>query len=101
MRTKIFVDNLSLETSAQEIHDHFSRGGRAVASVTIVLDRESGQSRGFGFVEMAADVDSAALIGALDGVKLRGHALLVSEVDEEKGPPQSSGRPLGDFCGRW
>jgi RNA recognition motif-containing protein len=96
----IFVDNLSLETSEQDLHDIFACQGRSVASVSIVTDGASGRSRGFAFVEMAPGTDLAAVVTALHGTELRGHALLVSEADD-RGPPQRSGRPLGDFGGRW
>jgi len=101
MRTgAIFVDNLSFETSEQELRDLFSEDGRHVESVSIVTAAESGQSRGFAFVEMAPGTALATVVNALHGRQLRGHALLVSEADD-RGPPQRSGRPLGDFGGRW
>jgi RNA recognition motif-containing protein len=101
MRTRIFVDNLSFETTAGELHDLFSADGRVVSGVSIVTDGESGQSRGFGFVDMLAGTDVAALLVALEGKPLRGRALLVSETHEPGQPPQRSGRLLGDFGGRW
>ncbi|MCK6458583.1 MAG: RNA-binding protein [Planctomycetes bacterium] len=101
MRHRIFIDNLSLETTELDLHDLFAGNGRSVASVSIVRDDESGQSRGFGFVEMSAGTDVAALVVALDGRELRGRALLVSKAHEPGHMPQRSGRPLGDFGGRW
>lgn len=101
MGTRILVDNLSLETSEHELHDHFSGEGHAVESVSIVTDHESGQSRGFGYVEMGGSSDMTAVVIALHGKELRGRALLVSEADELAELPQRSGRPLGDFGGRW
>lgn len=101
MPTRIFVDNLSFETTAGDLHDFFSGDGRVVTSVAIVTDDESGQSRGFGFVDMTAGTDVAALLLALDGKELRGRLLLVSETHEPGQPPQRSGRLLGDFGGRW
>jgi len=95
----IFVDNLSFETSEQELWDLFSEDGRHVTSVSIAA-AESGQSRGFAFVEMAPGTELATVVIALHGKELRGNALLVSETDD-RGPPQRSGRPLGDFGGRW
>ena len=101
MRTRIFVDNLSFETTAGELQDFFSGDGRVVATVAIVTDDESGQSRGFGFVDMSAGTDMGALLLALDGKQLRGRALFVSETHEPGQLPQRSGRLLGDFGGRW
>ncbi|MFI5403637.1 MAG: RNA recognition motif domain-containing protein [Planctomycetota bacterium] len=100
MGTRILVDNLSLETSEHELHDHFSGSG-AVESVSIVMDHESGRSRGFGYVDMEANSDMEAVVVALHGKELRGRALLVSEEEALAGMPQRSGRPLGDFGGRW
>lgn len=101
MRNRLFVDNLSLETTELDLRDAFSWDGGTVESVSIATDGESGRSRGFGFVEMATDTDVPALILALDGRQLRGRAMLVSDAQHPGHPPQRSGRPLGDFGGRW
>jgi RNA recognition motif-containing protein len=101
MRTgKIFVDNLSFETSEQDLMDVLSEDGWHVENVSIATAGEAGQSRGFAFVEMARGTEPATVVNSLHGRELRGHALLVSEADD-RGPPQRSGRPLGDFGGRW
>ena len=101
MRTgKIFVDNLSFETSEQDLRDMFSEDGRHVESVSIATAGEAGPSRGFAFIEMAPGIELATVVKALHGRELRGHVLLVSEEDDG-GPPQRSGRLLGDFGGRW
>jgi RNA recognition motif-containing protein len=101
MRHRVFIDNLSLETTELDLRDLFGGAGRTVASVSIVTDDESGRSRGFGFVEMSPGTDIPALVLALDGRELRGRAMLVSEAHEPGHLPQRSGRPLGDFGGRW
>jgi RNA recognition motif-containing protein len=101
MGTTLFVDNLSSATRAQDLHDLFSRNGRHVRNVSLVTDPESGQSRGFGFVEMAAGTEMAAVLEALNGTEFLGRLLSLSEVTERGGTPQRSGRPLGDFGARW
>jgi RNA recognition motif-containing protein len=103
MGTRIFVGNLSFETSEQDLHDLFAGDGRSIASVSIVMDRDSGRSRGFGFVELASGGDAAAVIGALNGKELHGRALRVSEAHERAERPQRSSRPgggSGGFGGR-
>ncbi|HEX5136941.1 MAG TPA: RNA-binding protein [Planctomycetota bacterium] len=96
----IFVDNLSFETSEQDLREMFSEDGRSVERVSIATAGDAGQSRGFALVEMAPGTELAGVVQALHGRELRGHVLLVSEADD-RGPPQRSGRPLGDFGGRW
>lgn len=78
MSKKIYVGNLSFQTSEQGLRDHFSPHGE-IQSATIVTDRETGQSRGFAFVEMDAAGANAA-IAALDRVELDGRSLKVNEA---------------------
>ncbi len=78
MSKKIYVGNLSFDTSESGLRDCFAQHGE-VHSVSIVMDRETGRSRGFAFVEM--DPGSAeAAISALDGVDLDGRNLKVNEA---------------------
>jgi heterogeneous nuclear ribonucleoprotein A1/A3 len=101
METRVLVGNLAVQTREHELHDLFSGDGRAVESVRILRDGESGRSRGFGFVEMAVATDIDAVILAMNGRELHGRALLVTETYDRAHPPQRSGRPLGQFGGRW
>ena len=91
MGTRIFVGNLSFETSEQDLHDLFSADGRQIEKVSIVTDRDSGRSRGFGFVEVHAGADTSAVITALNGKELHGRQLRVSEAHERAERPNRSG----------
>jgi len=95
MRKKIYVGNLSFKTNEQGLRDHFAQHGE-VLSATIVTDRETGQSRGFGFVEMDAAAADAA-IEALDQVELDGRSLKVNEAK----PRENRGGGGGGRRERW
>ena len=95
MGTRMFVGNLSYETSEQDLHDLFSRDGRSVASVSVVMDRISGRSRGFAFVEMAAGTEMPSVISAMDGCELNGRALRVSAAHDRIERPQRRSPPHG------
>jgi RNA recognition motif-containing protein len=84
MSTKLYVGNLSYESSEEDLRELFARDGRTVDSVNIITDRESGRPRGFAFVEMASADDATAAISALDGQELLGRALRVSEARERR-----------------
>ena len=75
----IYVGNISFQTSEQDIEQAFSAYGQ-VERVQVVKDRESGQSRGFGFVEMSDNNDADKAIAALDGAELSGRKLTVNEA---------------------
>ncbi|MBM4436311.1 MAG: RNA-binding protein [Actinobacteria bacterium] len=76
---KIYVGNLSYNTTDEELAAMFSPYG-AVGQATVVKDRETGRSRGFGFVEMANDTEARAAISALHGSQSGGRALTVNEA---------------------
>jgi len=76
---KIYVGNLSRNTSEQELEAAFSTHG-AIRSVAIIRDRYTGDSRGFGFVEMDNEQEAGAAIGALNGTELGGRTLTVNEA---------------------
>ncbi len=85
---KIYVGNLAFSTTDQELEELFAQHG-SVLSAKVITDRETGRSRGFGFVEMddAAAADKA--IAALDGSQLGGRDLRVNEARERgSGPPR-------------
>lgn len=77
--TKLFVGNLSFRTTQDELFDLFTQYG-AVESVAIINDRETGQPRGFAFVEMANGDEAEAAIAALNGTELGGRAINVNEA---------------------
>jgi RNA recognition motif-containing protein len=80
MGTKLYVGNLSFSTTEDGLRTAFAEGGRDVRDVAILTNRESGKSRGFGFVEMGSDDDARAVIQAWDGVELDGRPLKVNEA---------------------
>lgn len=77
MATKLFVGNLSYQTTEEGLRGLFEGGGRKVESVTIVTDRNTGRSRGFGFVEMATEEEANAAMDEINGQELDGRALRV------------------------
>jgi RNA recognition motif-containing protein len=79
MGKKIYVGNLSYNTMEDGLRNIFQNYG-TVASAKIITDRDSGQSKGFGFVEMGSDEEAGAAIAALNGQTLDGRALKVNEA---------------------
>ena len=79
MGTKLFVGNLSFDVIENDLQDLFGQAG-SVNSVDIMQDRTTGRSRGFGFVEMATEADSAKAISMFNGKELKGRALTVNEA---------------------
>ena len=75
----IFVGNLSFNASEDAVRTMFEEFG-TVERVSLVTDRETGQARGFGFVEMSVDADGARAIEVLSGKELNGRALTVNEA---------------------
>jgi cold-inducible RNA-binding protein len=79
MARKLFVGGLPYRTTNDELKDAFARAGE-VASASIVMDRETGRSRGFGFVEMANDADADQAISMWNGKDFDGRTLTVSDA---------------------
>jgi RNA recognition motif-containing protein len=79
MARKLFVGGLPYRTTNDELRDAFAKAGE-VASASIVTDRETGRSRGFGFVEMAADGDADSAISMWNGKEFDGRTLTVSDA---------------------
>jgi len=79
MSVRIYVGNLPYRTTDQDLHEMFSQCGEVV-SASIVQDRESGRSRGFGFVEMASREEAEAAIEQFNGFEMQGRALTVNEA---------------------
>ncbi len=80
---KLYVGNLSFSTTDSSLNDLFSQAG-TVESARIVTDRDSGQSRGFGFVEMASRSEGEAAISQLNGKEVDGRALKVNEAKPQE-----------------
>ena len=87
MTTKLYVGNLSFKTTSDELREHFSQAG-TVESASVIEDRETGRSRGFGFVEMATAEDAQAAIEQFNGKDLNGRSLTVNEAKPktDRGP---------------
>jgi RNA recognition motif-containing protein len=89
MGKRLYVGNLSFDTSDATLTAAFEAGGTKVSSVTIMMDRDTGRPRGFAFVEMASDADAQKAIKALDGKDVDGRSLRVNEAEERK--PRTGG----------
>ncbi len=76
---KLYVGNLSFNTSTQDLEEMFGAHG-TVESTNIIEDRETGRSRGFGFIEMSSNEEGQAAIATLNGKEIDGRALTVNEA---------------------
>jgi len=76
---KLYVGNLSYSTGESDLRDLFAAYG-AVESVAVITDRDSGRSKGFGFVEFGNDTEGNAAIAGLNGKEVGGRALTVSQA---------------------
>ncbi|MDE2484276.1 MAG: RNA-binding protein [candidate division NC10 bacterium] len=83
MGTRVYVGNLPFDTDASAIRALFEEGGRRVADVKIITDRDTGRPRGFAFVEMENESDAQAAIQALNGRDVGGRPLTVNEAKEQ------------------
>ena len=79
MSTKLYVGNLAFQTTSQELQDLFATAG-TVESASVVEDRDTGRSRGFGFVEMATKEEGEKAIEQFNGTDLAGRNLTVNEA---------------------
>lgn len=98
MGRKLYVGNLSFDVTEPDLQELFSEAG-VCESVSIITDRFSGRSRGFGFVEMHSAAEASRAIQELNGRELKGRAITVSEAREQSrtGGPRPGGgrRPMG------
>ncbi len=83
MGTRLYVGNLPFDVDESQVRTLFQEGGREVTEVKIVMDRETGRPRGFGFVEMTSQADAQAAIAAMNGREVGGRALTVNEAREQ------------------
>jgi len=95
MATKLYVGNLSYQTTDQDLQELFAQSGN-VTSAQVVTDRYSGQSRGFGFVEFATEDEAQQAIAAVNGKTVGGRALV---VNESRPQAQRTGGGGGGYSG--
>src|SRR5215813_2523106 len=93
MATKLYVGNLPFQTTSDELRDHFAQAGN-VESASVVEDRMTGRSRGFGFVEMATPEEATTAIEQLNGKEFGGRNLTVNEAR-----PRTDRGPGGGYGG--
>ena len=96
MSIKLYVGNLSFQTSSEDLRDLFSQAG-TVESASVVEDRDTGRSRGFGFVEMASREEGEAAIAQFNGKEFGGRNLTVNEARPREDRGGGGGR--GGFGG--
>ena len=99
MSTKLYVGNLSFNTSNEDLQELFGQAG-TVESVNIVEDRDTGRSRGFGFVEMSSKEEGTAAIEQLNGKEIDGRALTVNEARPREERSGGGGGNRGGGGGR-
>jgi cold-inducible RNA-binding protein len=100
MSMKLYVGNLAFQTTSEDLQELFSKAG-TVESASVIEDRETGRSRGFGFVEMASPEDGAKAIEQFNGTELNGRNLNVNEARprEDRGGRGGGGGGRGGFGG--
>lgn len=102
MSTKLYVGNLSFRVTSEDLHEHFATVGD-VQSANVVMDRETGRSRGFGFVEMASEDAANNAIAQFNGTEYDGRNMVVNEARprEDRGPRGGGRGNYGGAGGRW
>ena len=90
MSMKLYVGNLPFSTSNQDLNDIFGEIG-AVESCNVIEDRETGRSRGFGFVEMASEDAATAAISQFNGQEYDGRSMVVNEARPREDRPRGGG----------
>src|SRR4051812_16331547 len=98
MSMKLYVGNLSFQTSSQDLQQLFAAAG-TVESASVVEDRETGRSRGFGFVEMSSSEEGQAAIAQFNGKEVNGRNLTVNEAKPRENRGGGGGGGRGGFGG--
>jgi cold-inducible RNA-binding protein len=96
---KLYVGNLSFDTTDESLQELFVSRGFKVASARVIRERDSNRSRGFGFVELENGEDEARAISELSGFSLEGRALVVNEARPQAPRPGGGGGGRGGFGG--
>jgi RNA recognition motif-containing protein len=95
---KLYVGNLAFTTSSQDLQELFAQAG-TVESASVVEDRDTGRSRGFGFVEMSSKEEGAAAIEQFNGKEVNGRSLTVNEAKPRENRGGGGGGGRGGFGG--
>ena len=90
MATKLFIGSLAWATTDDSLKDLFASVG-TVVSASVIMDRETNRSKGFGFVEMSSDEEAKAAVDQLNGKDLDGRAIVVSEARPREERPRGGG----------
>lgn len=98
MATKLFVGSLAWATNDDSLKDFFSAAG-TVVSASVIIDRDTNRSKGFGFVEMSSDEEAKAAVDQLNGKDLDGRAIVVSEARPREERPRGGGGGGGGYNG--
>ena len=98
MSMKLYVGNLTFATSSQDLQDLFAKAG-TVQSASVIEDRDTGHSRGFGFVEMSSKEEGDAAIAQFNGKDLNGRELKVNEAKPRENRGGGGGGGRGGFGG--
>lgn len=100
MGRRLYVGNLAYSVNSSQLTDMFAQYG-SVRSAQVIEDRDTGRSKGFGFVEMGTDQEAQAAIQGLNGQDIGGRPLTVNEARprEERGPSGGGGRGRGGYGG--
>jgi RNA recognition motif-containing protein len=94
MGKRLYVGNLSFNTTELDLRELLAESG-TVTDAKLIMDRDTGRPRGFGFVEMSTDAEAAAAINNLNGREFQGRALTVNEAQERSGGGGGGGRGGG------
>jgi len=97
MGAKVYVGNLGYDVKDADLEEMFAAHG-TVKSAQVIMDRDSGRSKGFGFVEMSSDAEASAAIAALNGRDFQGRPLTVNEARPRE--DRGGSRNYGDGGGR-
>ena len=90
MGNKLYVGNLAYSVRDENLQQHFAEYG-TVTSAKVMMDRDTGRSKGFGFVEMSSDAEAQAAIRGLNGQSVDGRALVVNEARPKEDRPGGFG----------
>jgi len=95
---KLYVGNLAYSVRDESLHQAFSQFG-TVTSAKVMMDRDTGRSKGFGFVEMGSDAEAQAAINGMNGQPLEGRAVVVNEARPREDRPGGFGGSRGGYGG--